>query len=962
MDSLRLLTSVNAVRKLPNNEAARGIPVKVEGIVTFVNSGNTLIFFQDALSGINLEMLDPGLSLSAGERIELEGMTIAGEAFPLIGVKKVRSLGRSALPPAPPISIDRFFQGESDSLRVELEGIVRAVYGDSNHAILELINGGIRFQATLPNFSNQPLPADLVDHRVKIRGSAGIRFNLQREIGGYQLFTPDLKDVTITEVPPLPPFALPVRPIKDLLRFSSGNSAGHRVHIRGVVLYNKIGEFLYLRDSSGTIYVQTRQEMGILPGTPVDVAGFPAMGETANRLEDAVFQKPLPTQDLPVATITAEQALTGRYHGDLVHIQADLINRVKTSTGVTLVLRTKNLVFDASLDERDADLSGFSEGCQLALTGICLIKSDPGRNPTFQLLLRTSHDIQLLKAAPWFTPTRLFWILGFSGLGIFISFAWGIALRRRVSEQTRIIRRRLEREAALEKEYRDLFENSNDVVFSFDLDGKMTSINKAGEKLVERSRHELTRMSFEEILAPEQVPLVREVIRQLMDGQPPFPFEVEVLAKDGRRSTLEVTAEVLHHEGKPVSLRGIGRDITQRKQAESALRASEERLRQTVKLEAIGTLAGGIAHDFNNILSAILGYAELTLMDKDDPDKVSANLDQIHNAGRRARDLIRQILTSSQKLPYERRPILIQPLLEDAVKLLRATLPTTIEVQVRIAPGCKPVLGDSSQIHQVILNLGTNAFHAMRSTGGRLEFQLQPVLVMQEKPAWQAGLPEGDYNCLTVRDTGHGIEPEILKRIFDPYFTTKPFGDGSGLGLSVVQGIIESYKGVIRVDSQPGQGTVFRIFIPSNDDLIFEPEIQKAGLPQGKECILFIDDEESIVRLMSQTLEKLGHTVITQTNSLSALTLFQQSPQAFTLVITDQTMPHLTGMKLAQKIKALRPELPIILCTGFNEDATPEAAHRIGISAHLYKPVSIHELARTIQQVTGTPPSPQASH
>jgi PAS domain S-box-containing protein len=518
----------------------------------------------------------------------------------------------------------------------------------------------------------------------------------------------------------------------------------------------------------------------------------------------------------------------------------------------------------------------------------------------------------------------------------------------------------LEREATLEKEYRDLFENSNDVVFSFNLDGKITSINQAGEKLLGSSRRQLTEMTFEQLLLPERVPLARQKLREAMDGDPSAPFELELQARDSRRVILEVTVAIQRREGNPTVVRAIGRDITQRKQAESALRVSEERLRETLKLEAIGTLAGGIAHDFNNILSAILGYAELALMEIHDSNLVTDSLQQIHKAGGRARDLVRQILTFSRKLPQERQPILLPPLLEDAARLLRAILPATIELRLSIQPECKPVLADSSQIHQVIMNLGTNAFHAMRATGGRLEFRLQPLQVEAGRSPWHPELSEGEYNCLTVTDTGHGIEPETLNRIFDPYFTTKPYGVGSGLGLAVVHGIVQSYKGAVRVESQVGRGTTFRICLPCYEDTPVAMERETKELPPGKGSILFVDDEETIVKMMSRSLGKLGYTVTAMTSSLSALAAFQQSPQAFDLVITDQTMPHLTGVHLTRELKKIRPDLPVILCTGFSEEATPEKAHAAGVTVHLYKPLSIHDLTRAIQTSTRQTQSPPA--
>ncbi len=947
---LPVLTQAEAIRQLKNPEAAKGYPVRLQGILTYADVDSPTIFIEDQSSGIIVEPRELSLGLKAGQRVELEGTTAAGEIAPLVVARQIRSLGGVALPAARPTTIDRFFRGEVDSLRVELEGIVRTVYGDANHAFLELENGGIRFLTTIPNYSGRELPLDLVDARVRIRGSAGIHFNLRRQISGYQLYTPGIQEVLVLETPPVPPFSLPIKSIQDLMRFTPGELPGHRVRIHGEVLHNRIGRFLYLRDSSGTIFIQTRQEMGILPGTPIDVAGFPAIGDPANILEDAVIQWPLPAKEPRIDSVTASQALSGNFHGDLVRLQGELIDWVKTSSGQTLIMKSEDTIFEASLDEGAIPASLLEEGCRLDLTGICLVKNDKARRTTFQLLLRSGQDIRLLKGAPWWTPVRLAWMLGLFIVGISISFAWGFVLRRRVREQTQIIRQKLEREAALEKEYQDLFEHSNDVVFSFDLHGPITSINKAGEKLLGYTRDELKGKTFSQLVCPEQLPLFQEKIGEIAGGAPSVSFEIALQSREGNRVILEVTGDAKRPPGKSVALRGIGRDITLRKRAEAALHASEERLRQKMNLEAIGTLAGGIAHDFNNILSAILGYAELSLMELDDTARISENLSQIHKAGRRARDLVRQILAFSRKLDHERCPILIQPLLEDAVNLLRATLPSTIELQLEVDPDCQPVLADSSQLHQVIMNLGTNALHAMRSSGGRLEFRLRQMTVDAIPSVWNSELEKGEYNCLTVSDTGHGIDSETLKRIFEPYFTTKQFGDGSGLGLAVVHGIVQSHKGAIRVESRVGEGAIFQICFPCHDEFKVEAEMDERELSGGEGNILFIDDEVAIVNLMEEALNKLGYSVTPMTDSVEALTIFQQCPQSFDLVITDQTMPRITGINLAHKLRTIRPKIPIILCTGFSEDATPEKALLAGVSAHFYKPVSIQELAETIQK------------
>jgi PAS domain S-box-containing protein len=955
VNSLPVLTRNEQIRKLSNQEADWNYPVRIEGVVTYSDPDPPVIFLQDATAGIYIETHGQPFEFKAGHLVEVEGVSESGSTSPMIFPRKVQDLGPAPLPAANSVSIDQFLYGEADSQRVELEGTVRSVSGDSSHTFLELVQGGIRFPVIIPGFQNRRLPTELVDSRIRIRGSAGILFNLKEQINGFRLYTPVPQDIVVVDPAPQDPFSIPVRPINSLINYSRSDIPGHRVRIQGLVLHNQLGQFLYIRDSSGPIFVETRTEIGVVPGALVDVVGFPTLGDPANSMEDAVFKNLGFKHEVSINSVNVEQALSGKYHGDLIRIEADLLNHVKTPSGQVLVLRAGTRIFEASLENQKSREDLPKEGSHLELAGICLYKMEPTVGPSFKLLLRTGRDIRVLKDAPWWTPNHLAWALCIFLLGILLSVSWGVTLRRRINRQTVIIQQRIEREAVLEKEYRDLFENSNDVVFAFDLNGKITSFNKAGELLSGYNQQELLGMNFDQLLAPGQTQFARERIRQKIEGTPALPFEIELQSQDGNLVTLEVTADVIFREGKPVGLRGIGRDITQRKQAEAALRESEERLRQALKLEAIGTLAGGIAHDFNNILGAILGYAELTITDPHNPDEILHNQGQILIAGKRARDLVRQILTFSRKLEQERKPIQLQEIIEESSKLLRATLPTTIDIQLKIEPACKPVWADPSQMHQVIMNLATNAYHAMRPSGGRLTLGLEQAKDALPLNSNSAKEWEGEGVCLWVSDTGHGMKSETIKRIFDPYFTTKSIGDGSGLGLAVVHGIVQSHKGIIQVESQPGQGSTFRIYLPCSEVVTRNESAEMAASPvAGEGNILFVDDETAIADMAKKTLERMGYTVTAKVDSLEALKNFQNSPQEYDVVVTDQTMPQLTGMDLAREMKKIRPELPIILCTGYSEETTPEKALEAGITSYLYKPVSSRDLTQAIQKAIGT--------
>ena len=386
----------------------------------------------------------------------------------------------------------------------------------------------------------------------------------------------------------------------------------------------------------------------------------------------------------------------------------------------------------------------------------------------------------------------------------------------------------------------------------------------------------------------------------------------------------------------------LKREIEERKQV-------EKQLRQAQKMEALGTLAGGIAHDFNNILAVILGFTEIALNMPEDT-RTQHWLKQVLKAGDRAKELVQQILAFSRETERERKPIRITPILKETLKLLSASLPATIEIREDVdASGA--ILGDPTQVHQVLMNLCTNAAYAMREDGGVLTVSQSDVELDVEGAARYPNLPPGSYLRLIVSDTGHGMDRAVMERIFDPYFTTKEPSEGTGLGLSVVHGIVQSCGGRIAVYSEPGKGTTFHVVLPRIDREAAPKAETLAPLPTGNERILFIDDEDMLVEIGQEMLAYLGYDVVARTNSVEALETFRAGPDRFDLVITDQTMPNMTGAELAGELLRIRSDTPIILCTGFSEVITEEQAEAIGIRRFLMKPILRREMARTIRNL-----------
>jgi CheY-like chemotaxis protein/two-component sensor histidine kinase len=387
------------------------------------------------------------------------------------------------------------------------------------------------------------------------------------------------------------------------------------------------------------------------------------------------------------------------------------------------------------------------------------------------------------------------------------------------------------------------------------------------------------------------------------------------------------------------------------------------------KMDAIGTLAGGMAHDFNNILCAILGYTELALVDPQIKSVTRDNLQMVLKSAHRAKDLIKRILTFSRPADTERHPLKLGAILQEGVKMLNATLPSSIAIHVDIRTDRDVVVADATEMHQVIMNLGTNAGHAMKSKGGRLEYELE-ALHLESSPGSPA-IPAGEYVHLVVRDTGRGMSPEVVERIFEPFFTTKAPGRGTGLGLTLVQKIVSRSGGYIKVNSQEGQGTAFHIYLPQSPEppapVLADPDEILRG---HREQILVVDDETPVLDMLQQQLRKMGYRVITRADSQEAVNTFRADPDHFDLVITDHTMPGLQGADLAEELGHIRPEVPVILITGLNQPPDLSASRYASYRFVFQKPINMVELSHCMRKFLGhgnghsrsKPSSPKKRH
>lgn len=488
--------------------------------------------------------------------------------------------------------------------------------------------------------------------------------------------------------------------------------------------------------------------------------------------------------------------------------------------------------------------------------------------------------------------------------------------------------------------------------------GEITLMNQKGCDILGISEEDVLGLNwFDHFLPQNRVKEIKKVFKRLMQGEADTVefYENPVVTKSGEERQIAFHNTLLkENNGTIIGLLWAGEDVTERQMVEKEKEQLEVQLRQSHKMEAIGTLAGGIAHDFNNILSVILGYADMAKETIPDSNPAKEQIGHVLTAGNRARDLIKHILAFSRKEAQKRVPVLIHLTVSEALKLLRASIPTTIEIRQNIDSSCGNILAEPTQIHQVLLNLCTNAAQAMDEKGGVLQVDLASVDLSPGDLPNEPGLRPGPYVHLTIKDNGMGIDKKYLARIFDPYFTTKEVGKGSGMGLAVVIGIVKSHDGIITVRSTPEEGTVFDVYFPKIAEQSQPKRNSSKPAPGGTERILIVDDEEDMVFMLAQVLERLGYQVTTKTDSQEALELFRTQQDSFDLVITDQTMLGLTGDQLAKKIMDIRPDMPIVLCTGYSSRMDAQKADFMGIRAFIMKPINNTEFAITIRQVLDT--------
>ncbi len=529
-----------------------------------------------------------------------------------------------------------------------------------------------------------------------------------------------------------------------------------------------------------------------------------------------------------------------------------------------------------------------------------------------------------------------------------------------------ITERRLSQEALRQSEARfgRLVEHTPVIPWEMDVKSQLfTYVGHRAEEILGYPMSEWRKPRFRSKHAhPDDVKRICDEFDRVVAEGNELEIEYRLRHRDGSIFWFRDLISVIRRNGEAIALQGLLIDVTLAKEADFERRKLEDRLREFQKMQALGTLAGGIAHDFNNILGGIIGYAELALSSAKNPQQAQSYIERIRDSSYRARDLVKQILSFSSGRAVERENVMLSWIVREVLQLLRASIPAAIQVELREEDRDLMVSANATQIHQVVLNICTNAAHAMRG-GGQIKIQLEKVPVDQVISRKIAELSMCDYALVRITDNGHGMSPEIMARIFEPYFTTKPAGEGSGLGLAVAHGIIANHGGAISVQSELGAGSTFEVFLPLQENVetaLPEPaqqsdESDDALAEAVGRRILFVDDEASLVDIGREMLQHIGFDVIGFASSTQALAYYLEHHGEIDLLITDQTMPDLNGDALIRKMRQIRPDLPVVLCTGYSALIDKKGAEQLGVNAFLAKPYSIVELCSSVKSVLGVP-------
>lgn len=786
-----VLRTAAAVRQLSPEEADRKLPVRLEGVLTFFDQrtpGKEFRFLQDDTAGIYIYPPTYIEGAAVGKKVVVEGRTGRGEFAPVVLVDRLEVIGPGEFPTARRVSFERLSSGQEDSQYVEVRGVVRSVRLEEQrlYFIFEISTGEGRLTAyasALPVTRSE----DLIDSTVVVKGVCFTQFNRQRQLFNFGLMVPRLEDIAIEKPAPGDPFAVPTQPIKSLLQYSAQGSYGHRLKVAGTVTL-RTPERLYIQEGSEGVCIQTRQPSRVQVGDRIEALGFPARGEYTPILESGVFRKIDPGEPVQPQRLTVDEALKGDHDCRLITVEAVLLDRAEHSQEPFLVLQSSGFIFHAYLPEQPGpQLEDLQKGSRVAVTGVCVVEAvedwhygEDWRAASFRVLMRTPDDVIVIRAPPWWTLRRLLWTVGLLITVIMGALAWVAFLRRRVHKQTHIIEEKLQAEASLKERFRELLENANDVVFTHDLSGRLTSINGIGERLLQRTREELLSRNLLELVVPDQQPAAHEWLAQVLQGADVPAVEWDFLSANGQRVKLEINVRMIVQNGQQIEVEGIGRDITERKRMEQEILEISNKEQQRIGHD----LHDGVCQQLAAIGFRIHGLSRRI------QEKLPSESSEAESIG----DLISETLKQTRGVARGLFPVRLEENgLTSALNELADTTGNRFKITCTFsAEEPLPAIDNSLALHVYYIAQEAVLNAARHSKAGKIGISL---------------VRSGERLVLLVKDDGVGFDPAATR--------------GPGMGIGIMHYRARVIGANLDLKTKPGQGTQL--------SCAFQPVKLKAG-------------------------------------------------------------------------------------------------------------------------------------
>ena len=944
---LHFLHAAQEIRQLRPEAAATAIPVRLFGTATHVGKVYTDFFVQDATGAVYVTVMPRRPpNLQPGSQVIVSGVTDKGTFSPCIINAAVTVLPPGNLPRPDAINPEDIPSGRMDAMWVELDGIVQQLIKGTNYQRLRIASRVGQVNILIANGEDL---SSFMDRRVRVNGVYLSNFRKRTQTQGFEIMTPSAKHMTLLDTAPATAITPKRRDIGKLLEFDPVHEPGRQSFIAGMVTAHAGSDSFFMQDSTGGIFVQLRENEPLPPlGKVVGTQGYPESNGRSLTLREAMIRETTEVFSIvPYAYSSIDELLEPKEgksdpEASLPPVGANRLVVVEgefalfSSPGDQLVLELTqgdNRRFKAVLPSLPAEnlqkINGIQPGSHLRLTGVCRTQGDSDLGVIgVEINLRTFEDIEVLQRPPWWTQGRILKLLYAAGVLLFLAVVTVVYFRYRLRRQSREINERLTRELHLEDRYRELVENANDLIFSLDSGGIIRDWNNAGEAIIGLSRDQLIGQPLSHFLAPGTE---KDVTTLYSDK----PERILLNLRTARQQavTIEVATRPMLENGLPVGLQAIGRDVTERNRL-------EERTREIAKMQAVGRLAGGVAHDFNNLLTVINGNCELLIRQTPSNPLQRELLEEVKTAGTQAASVTRQLLAFGRRTVINPKPLNLNQVIQDLARVLKRAIGDSISLCFRPDAEVELVRVDPGSLEQAILNLVVNARDAMPD-GGTLTVRT-------------CNLPDG-WVRLEVSDNGHGMSPEIMQRIFEPYFTTKPNGHGTGLGLAMVSGFVEQSSGRISVRSEPGAGTTFQLEFESTrqDGIsgIILPASLTPSRPNDGQIILLVEDEPSVQLLEKRILESGKYNVIAAGSAEEALEIMASHTGPLDMLVTDVVMPGKNGRELAEELRRQRPDLRVLFMSGY----TPDEVLREGVEADaaqfLQKPFTPSDLLRKVREI-----------